>query len=159
MKTNQKKNGCQGKGLQLSSMLTIFNQKANLQRDKRKFGWQEIELKLFAIMTISTLKVKLKPLKLNGQPKEKELMATIFEREFRREKNLELAKRQADLKKPTKRDNTINQKKQDQLNNLLHQLEDDFFKHVAEDPEQLQIIKKRGDAGGDASVAQAKPAA
>ena len=93
------------------------------------------------------------------QPKEKEIMATIFDREFRREKNLELAKRQADLKKPAKRDNTISQKKQDQLNNMLHQLEDDFFKHVAEDPEQLQIIRKRGEVGADASVAQPKPAA
>jgi hypothetical protein len=27
------------------------------------------------------------------QPKEKEIMATIFDREFRREKNLEMAKR------------------------------------------------------------------
>jgi len=38
-------------------------------------------------------------------------MQTIFEREFRREKNLEVAKRQAELKKPAKRDNTVNEKK------------------------------------------------
>lgn len=38
-------------------------------------------------------------------------MATIFDREFRREKNLEMAKRQADLKKPTKKDNSIMDKK------------------------------------------------
>lgn len=63
------------------------------------------------------------------------------------------------MKKPAKRDNTVTQKKQDQLNTLLHSLEDDFFKHVAEGPEQLQIIKKRGETGVDGSVAQVKPAA
>lgn len=45
------------------------------------------------------------------QPKEKEIMATIFEREFRREKNLEMAKRQADSKKPGKKDNSVAEKK------------------------------------------------
>lgn len=38
-------------------------------------------------------------------------MQTIFEREFRREKNLEVAKRQAELKKPTKRDANFGEKK------------------------------------------------
>ena len=46
------------------------------------------------------------------QPKEKEIMATIFDREFRREKNLELAKRQSELKKPAKKDNSVIEKKQ-----------------------------------------------
>lgn len=46
------------------------------------------------------------------QPKEKEIMATIFEREFKREKNLEVAKRQAELKKPAKKDNSIMEKRQ-----------------------------------------------
>jgi hypothetical protein len=50
------------------------------------------------------------------QPKEKEIMATIFDREFRREKNLEQAKRQADQKKPTKKDNTGLDKKVAALN-------------------------------------------
>lgn len=45
------------------------------------------------------------------QPKEKEIMQSIFEREFKREKNLEVAKRQAEMKKPVKKDNTINDKK------------------------------------------------
>lgn len=45
------------------------------------------------------------------QPKEKEIMATIFEREFRREKNLEMAKRQAESKKPNKKDNTTLEKR------------------------------------------------
>lgn len=38
-------------------------------------------------------------------------MATIFDREFRREKNLDLAKRQAELKKPVKKDNSVMEKK------------------------------------------------
>jgi hypothetical protein len=38
-------------------------------------------------------------------------MATIFEREFRREKNLDVAKRQAELKKPTKKDNSVADKR------------------------------------------------
>jgi hypothetical protein len=45
------------------------------------------------------------------QTREKEIMATIFDREFRREKNLEQAKRQAE-KKPNKRDNNAMDKKQ-----------------------------------------------
>ena len=62
-------------------------------------------------------------------------MATIFDREFRREKNLELAKRQAELKKPVKKDNSVAEKKAQQMTQYLHDLEDGFFKHVAEDPE------------------------
>lgn len=85
------------------------------------------------------------------QPKEKEIMATIFEREFKREKNLEMAKRQAEMKKPVKKDNSNNEKKANQLNNYLHELEEGFFKHVAaDDQEQLQNIKKRGGEAGAA---------
>jgi hypothetical protein len=95
------------------------------------------------------------------QPKEKEIMATIFDREFRREKNLEVAKRQAELKKPTKKDNSIADKRAQQLQQQLNELEEGFFKHVAEDPEQLSAIKRRGD-GGAAEVhapKQQQPAA
>ncbi len=56
--------------------------------------------------------------------KEKDQMQQIFEREFRREKNLEQAKRQAEMKKPTKRDNTINDKKQEKMNAYLNELEE-----------------------------------
>ena len=62
-------------------------------------------------------------------------MQTIFEREFKREKNLEVAKRQADLKKPAKKDNSIADKKAEKLNTYLNDLEENFFKHVAEDGE------------------------
>ena len=94
------------------------------------------------------------------QPKEKEIMATIFEREFRREKNLEMAKRQAEQKKPVKKDNTIVEKKAAALAQQLHELEDGFFKHVAEDAEALSIIKKRGEgsgAGSGPAVSHEKP--
>jgi hypothetical protein len=39
-------------------------------------------------------------------------MQTIFEREFRREKNLEVAKRLNDSKKPTKKDVTIDRRQE-----------------------------------------------
>jgi hypothetical protein len=65
-------------------------------------------------------------------------MQTIFEREFRREKQLEVAKRQAEMKKPAKRDNTVADKKAEKLNNYLNDLEENFFKHVADDSEQLE---------------------
>jgi dynein intermediate chain 2 len=71
------------------------------------------------------------------QPKEKETMAAIFDREFKREKNLEQAKRQADMKKPIKKDNTIVDKRVEKLNAYLNDLEEKFFKSVGgEDPEQ-----------------------
>lgn len=83
------------------------------------------------------------------QPKEKEIMQTIFEREFKREKQLEVAKRQADMKKPAKRDNTVADKKAEKLNTYLNDLEENFFKHVAEDSEQLEQIKQRGEQDGN----------
>lgn len=43
-------------------------------------------------------------------------MQTIFEREFRREKNLEVAKRLAEMKKPVKKDATVGGKKQEKMN-------------------------------------------
>lgn len=87
------------------------------------------------------------------QPKEKEIMATIFDREFRREKNLELAKRQAELKKPVKKDNSVLEKKQAQMAQYMHELEEGFFKHVAEDPKQLAEIKARAGQTEAPSVA------
>jgi dynein intermediate chain 2, axonemal len=53
------------------------------------------------------------------QPKEKEIMATIFDREFRREKNLEMAKRQAEIKKPAKKDNSVAEKKAAQMTQYI----------------------------------------
>ena len=72
-------------------------------------------------------------------------MATIFDREFRREKNLEQAKRQAELKKPVKKDNTVHDKKVEKLSAYLNELEETFFKDVTkDDPESLASIKQRG---------------
>jgi len=42
-------------------------------------------------------------------------MQTIFEREFRREKTLEVAKRQAEMKKPVKKDNNTLDKKLEKI--------------------------------------------
>ena len=60
-------------------------------------------------------------------------MAQIFEREFKREKNLEQAKKQAEMKKPVKKDNTVNDKKLEKMHQQLNDLEEKFFKHVSED--------------------------
>ena len=79
------------------------------------------------------------------QPKEKEIMASIFEREFKREKNLEQAKRQADMKKPTKKDNTVFDKKAEKMNQYLNELEEKFFSQVSTDEQDLVQIKQRGD--------------
>jgi hypothetical protein len=51
------------------------------------------------------------------------------------------------LKKPQKRDNTVNDKKVEKMNQYLHDLEEGFFKHVADDNDSLQQIKKRGNDG------------
>jgi len=59
---------------------------------------------------------------------------------------LEQAKKQAE-KKPTKKDNTVVDKKQERLNQQLNDLEETFFKHVADDNDQLEQIKQRGDYG------------
>ncbi len=64
-------------------------------------------------------------------------MASIFEREFKREKNLEQAKRQADMKKPTKKDNTVIDKKQEKMNQQLTELEEKFFGQVSADDHEL----------------------
>ena len=54
------------------------------------------------------------------------------------------------MKKPTKRDNTVVDKKAEKLNSYINELEDKFFKDVAEgDQEQLQIIKSRGGDSGE----------
>lgn len=68
-------------------------------------------------------------------------MQTIFEREFKREKNLEQQKRQAEMKKPGKKDNTIADKKLEKLNQYLVDLEDQFLKHVADEDENTDKPK------------------
>lgn len=49
------------------------------------------------------------------------------------------------MKKPQKKDNTISEKKQEKMKQYLTDLEENFFKHVADDNEDLEKIKQRGD--------------
>jgi len=71
-------------------------------------------------------------------------MLTIFDREFRREKTLDVAKRLADKKAPKKEeDNTDTANK---LEEKLSGIEEDFFALVADDEEERALIKARGEA-------------
>jgi len=82
------------------------------------------------------------------QPKEKEIMLTIFEREARREKNLENAKRLAEQnKKPSDKKNAQQeeQKRVDKLKAQLDDITDKFYQSVADDEEQLAEIKERAE--------------
>jgi hypothetical protein len=45
------------------------------------------------------------------------------------------------MKKPAKKDNTVADKKAEKLHTYLNDLEENFFKHVAEDGEHLEQIK------------------
>lgn len=50
------------------------------------------------------------------------------------------------MKKPTKKDNTVQDKKLEKMHNLLNDLEEKFFKHVSEgDNEAADAIKQRGE--------------
>jgi dynein intermediate chain 2 len=98
------------------------------------------------------------------QPKEKELMQQIFEREFRREKMLEQQKRQAEKgKKPKKEAGGDVDKKEAEKKAKLEKIDEDFFKVVADgDQAMLSEIKARGDGAGDhpeAAAVTAEPAA
>ena len=96
-------------------------------------------------------------------PREKEIMGTIFERETRREKNLDTAKRQAEkLAKPPKE--KVNKDKiAQQQAAMLADINAKFFEHVADgDEEMKQLIQARsneadepGQDGGAVQVAQA----
>lgn len=62
------------------------------------------------------------------QPKEKEVMQTIFEREFRREKNLEVAKKAAERNVPKgKAEKSGKDKIAERLEAQLKDIEDKFF--------------------------------
>ena len=89
------------------------------------------------------------------QPTEKEVMFQIFEREFRREKTLDVAKRLAEKKGPTKVED--NNEAANKLEEQLSVIEEDFFKEVAEDEEERAMIKARGVANQQA-VAEAEQA-
>ena len=79
-------------------------------------------------------------------------MQTIFEREARREKNLEIAKKLAtdDKKGPAAKKGTADPEKlkkqaEEKLAEDLKKIEEGFFKHVADDDNDLDVIKARGE--------------
>ena len=84
--------------------------------------------------------------------REKEIMQTIFEREFRREKNLEIAKRvdPKDKKKGVKiapiDPEILKAEAQDKMKSKLNTIDEKFFKHIAKDEGELNMIKARGNA-------------
>lgn len=67
------------------------------------------------------------------QPKEKEIMQTIFEREFRREKNLDVAKRLGEKKAPAKKEEKGKDKIAERLEAQLNEIETKFFEQFPED--------------------------
>ena len=98
-------------------------------------------------------------------PREKEIMGTIFDREYRREKNLENAKNQAGKTtgKPGK-EKLSKDKQAAQTASMLAEINEKFFTHVADGDEELkEIIQARGSLedetgqdGGAVQVAQSE---
>ena len=84
--------------------------------------------------------------------KEKEVMQQIFEREFRREKNLEIAKR-VDPKaaKKAAQQKQVDPEKEkaaaeERMKTKLQTIDEKFFSHIAKDEGELNMIKARGEA-------------
>jgi len=65
-------------------------------------------------------------------------MLTIFDREFRREKTLDVAKRLAEKKVPKKEEN--DNEAAGNLEKKLQTIEEDFFGQVADDEEERALI-------------------
>lgn len=82
-------------------------------------------------------------------------MVTIFDREFRREKTLDVAKRLAEKKAPKKEE--VDNEAAGKLEEKLSSIEEDFFKEVGDDEEERAMIKARGEAN-QAAVAEAEQA-
>lgn len=88
--------------------------------------------------------------------KEKEVMVSTFDRETRREKNLQIAKRltQGDPKKKGKKQAEVKvedpqkvaERKEKELKATLNAVEENFFKKIANDEEDLSMIMARGEA-------------
>jgi len=71
------------------------------------------------------------------QPKEKEVMQQIFEREFRREKNLDVAKKAAERAgPPKKKDDKQKDKIAERLDAKLKEIEAKFFEQFPVDEDQ-----------------------
>jgi hypothetical protein len=94
--------------------------------------------------------------------KEKEVMQQVFEREARREKNLDIAKKLASdalLKAPAAKKGVDPEKEakareQERADNLKN-IEEGFFKHVAVDGNDLDVIKARGEMSKEADYGPA----
>ena len=86
------------------------------------------------------------------QPKEKEIMQTMFEREFRREKNLEVAKRQGE-KKVGKADKAGKDKIAERLEAQLQDIENKFFEQFPVEDEQR--FEKEAEAQPEEGKAEA----
>ena len=98
-----------------------------------------------------------KPL-VDTSSKEKEVMQQVFEREARREKNLEIAKKlandalaKAPVKKTVDPEKEAAQREIEQAENLKN-IEEGFFKHVAVDENDIDVIKARGEMSRDNDV-------
>jgi dynein intermediate chain 2 len=79
------------------------------------------------------------------QPKEKEVMQQIFEREFRREKNLDVARKAAERAgPPKKKDDKQKDKIAERLEAKLKEIESKFFEQfpVDEDDQQVAAAKE-----------------
>mmetsp|Transcript_23194 Transcript_23194/g.30956 ORF Transcript_23194/g.30956 Transcript_23194/m.30956 type:complete len:195 (+) Transcript_23194:1291-1875(+) len=78
-------------------------------------------------------------------PKEKEIMGAIFERETKREKNLDTAKRQAEKHAKPAKEKPNKDKQAAQMATMLAEINAKFFEHVADgDEEMKEIIQARG---------------
>ena len=77
------------------------------------------------------------------QKGEKDLMGQIFEREFRREKQLEVAKKQAEKPKAVKQPAAnASEMKEKKMQDYLMKLEEDFFKHVGIEEAERESVQK-----------------
>lgn len=80
--------------------------------------------------------------------KEKEVMQQIFEREFRREKNLDVMRRLSTDPKPVKKEKNPEQvakDREDAMKSKLQDIEEKFFEHVADEQFDVAAIKARGE--------------
>ena len=100
------------------------------------------------------------------QKGEKDVMLQIFEREYRREKNLEVAKRLAEQKKPLKKEGGKGESKEKKLQDELMNLEEKFYKQIGIDPAEAAekaaaraeaIAKEEADAPGGGAEEQKAP--
>jgi dynein intermediate chain 2 len=90
--------------------------------------------------------------------KEKEMMQQIFEREFRREKNLDIMRKmQTENKGPKKEKNPelIAKQKEEEVKGKIKNIEEKFFEHVADEQHGVDAIKARA---GSSKPAETSPA-